>query len=483
MTMHRTILTLGCTLVFASSAVNAQVPEGSPRMTPLVQVIAMVEPAVVALFVPDPQDSRRFSSGSGVIVHPDGYALTNDHVVRNNPGFAVLRGQKPQKFRVVGRSPEKDLAVIQVLSDQTPLPTVALGRSDDVLVGETVAVVGNPGGRGTIVTSGIISSMGTHLTVPNGLWASQADSRWRDDFIQFDAATNRGNSGGPVINMESKLIGIVAALIPTEQNSNFAIPIDRARRLIERMVEPELMHGKLVGLTLNPYANEAVVIDVAPDSPAASAGIKSGDVLKTVGGQSLNHSADWTFALDRLLPLSKPLAIDLQRGAETLTVSVLPTRLEARAAKTEIDLTKVSGGLQFEFYEGEYKLLPDFANLKPARKGVAETLDLTAMAGKREDYFAVRLKGYMEVPDDGLYRLHLSSDDGSRFRFGEELFLDHDGNHPAMALSRLCRMKAGLHPIVIDYFEGYGEHILEVKLERIDVVSEAKAPTFKHDAE
>lgn len=478
----RTLLPFACLLVLVSSWATAQLPDDSPRMTPLVRVISTVEPAVVALFIPDPKDTRRFSSGSGVIIHPDGYALTNDHVVQNNPGFAVLRGQAPLRFRVVGRSPEKDLAVIQLIGDSAPMPTVALGRSNDVLVGETVAVVGNPGGRGTIVTSGIVSSMGTHLTAPNGLWASQSDSRWRDDFIQYDAATNRGNSGGPVINMEAELIGIVAALIPSEQNSNFAVPIDRARRMIERMVEPELIHNKMVGLALDPYADKAVVIEVRPESPAAMAGFVAGDILQSVGDHALHHAADWTFALDKMLPIGKPLAIDLQRGDEKLSVSVLPTRLEARTATPDIDKKTIVNGLEYEFFEGEYKLIPDFAKLKPTRKGTAEILDLTKIAGKREDYFALRLRGYMEVPEAGLYRLHLTSDDGSRLRFGGELFLDHDGNHPPMTLSRLCRLQSGLHPVEIEYFEGYGEHILQVKLERIDVPGEPKVPAFKHEA-
>jgi hypothetical protein len=177
------------------------------------------------------------------------------------------------------------------------------------------------------------------------------------------------------------------------------------------------------------------------------------------------------------------LAVDLLRGTEKVSVSVLPMRLEPRAAATVPDGITIGNGLLYEFYEGEYKLLPDFSNLKPARSGIAETLDLTAIAGKRGDYFALRLKGYMEVPNEGLYRLHLSSDDGSRFRLSDELFLDHDGNHPPMPLSRLCRLQSGLHPIVIEYFEGYGEQALEVKLERIDVVGEPKVPVFKRAEE
>ena len=348
-----------------------------------------MEPAVVASFVPDPQDNRGYSSGSSTVVHADGYALTNDHVVKGESGYAVLRG-KPVRFDVVGRSPEKDLAVIKLRDHQGHLLVVLMGHSYDVMNGETVAVVGNPGGRETILTSGIISSKGTQATVPSALFASQNETKWRHDFIQYDAATNRGNSGGALINMDGQMIGVVAAMVPDEQSNNFAIPIDRVRKLLERIVEPELIHQRRVGIELNPQADSAIVTDVIPGSPADEAGVHVSDVLQSVDGNRLTSAADWWWTLNEILPSGKSISVVARRGDQTL-----------------------------------------------------------------------------KIDRDGLYRVNLTPDDGSRLHLHGEVFIDHDGNHPTMTLSRLTRFSAGLHPIEIEYFEGYGDNILDLKLQRL----------------
>ena len=149
----------------------------SPRITPLVKVIQAIEPAVVALFVPDEQN--RLSSGSGTIIHPDGYVLTNNHVLPRELGYALVQDQ-PVRFQVVGRLPEKDIAVIKLLGVPRSLPFVPLGHSHDLMNGESVVVAGNPGGRGTTFTSGIVSAKRLVLNIPNALVYSQYKSsrRW-----------------------------------------------------------------------------------------------------------------------------------------------------------------------------------------------------------------------------------------------------------------------------------------------------------------
>ncbi|TWU58762.1 putative serine protease HtrA [Rubripirellula tenax] len=471
--MHKSIV-LFVAMSLTPEIVIAQLPDDSPRMSPLVRVVAQVEPAVVALFIPDPDDNRRFSSGSGTILHPDGYAITNNHVVKGETGLAVLRG-KAVRFKVVGRSPEKDLAIIKLRDHQGHLPIVPLGHSHDVLNGETVAVVGNPGGRGTIVTAGIISAKGTHLTSPSALWASQTETKWRDDFIQYDAATNRGNSGGALINMDGELIGVVAALIPGEQNSSFAIPIDRVRRLLERIVEPELIHQRSVGIGLNPLADSALVTSVTSGSPADKAGVHTFDVLQSVDGRPLSNAADWLWTLDACLSGGDAISVVVRRGEQILPIEITPSKSGVvRAAEVPAE-TELNAGLSFEFFDGEFSVLPDFAQLAQSRKGSVESLDLKAIQGDTEDNFAVKLKGFMKVDDPGLYRVSLNSDDGSRLVFHGDVLINNDGNHPPMTLSRLVRVAAGLHPIEIEYFESSGENVLELKLERLDATKNGVA--------
>lgn len=132
-------------------------------------------------------------------------------------------------FRVVGRLPEKDVAIVRLLNLRRPMQTIPLGHSHDLMNGEAVVVAGNPGGRGITVTSGIVSSKRAVSDMPTALAATQYGTEFRDEFIQFDAASNRGNSGGPLVNMEGKMIGIVSSGFLGEQNVGFAIPIDRVR--------------------------------------------------------------------------------------------------------------------------------------------------------------------------------------------------------------------------------------------------------------
>jgi S1-C subfamily serine protease len=263
-------LTLGCTWG------RAEEPAESPRLTPLVKVIQSIEPAVVALFTPV---GDQIISGSGTIIHEDGYVLTNNHVLPATEGFALLPNSRPIRFRVVGRVPESDIAIIRLITIKTPMAIVPLGRSADLMNGETVVVAGNPGGRGTVYTSGIVSSKSVLEGGPNALVMTNYENSRRDDFIQFDAASNRGNSGGPLVNMDGRVIGIVSAVVNGEQNVGLAIPIDRVLRQFEQMLEPELFHQKSTGLKIQPLASGVIVEAVQEGSAAATAGLLSGDIF------------------------------------------------------------------------------------------------------------------------------------------------------------------------------------------------------------
>ena len=478
MIMMRILLAMTSLLIV--NLVNAQVPEDSPRMTPLVKLIQRVEPAVVSLFIAS-EDGRELRSGSGTLIHPAGFALTNHHVVTGDHGFAVLQSN-PVRFRVIARLPEKDLALIQLHDHRGDLPMLPLGRNSDLMNGESVAVVGNPGGRGIVVTSGIISAKSTIVNAANALWASQHETKWRDDFVQFDAASNRGNSGGALINMEGELIGIVSGFFRDEQNASFAIPIDRVRNLFAAMLEPELIHNRFVGVALDPSADRAIVTDVMADSPADQAGIEVGDQITSVFKDDLNTAADWWLGLYQHLPNNKQLPIVIKRDEKELKRSIETSEFPSLKAVSADSLkASLKTGLSFKLFHGEFKVLPEFEGLNAVQNGVSVDLDLTGIRGDREDHFATQIEGYLRLEKSGVYRVNLESDDGSRLFLHGELFIDHDGNHPPMVASRLMRAEAGLHPIRIEYFEVAGGQVLELNLQRLDSKDrETIMPIFHH---
>lgn len=450
----------------------AQPPADSARMTPLVRVIEKAEPAVVALYIHD-EATNQYGSGSGAILHSSGYVVTNDHVVQRDKGYALIQG-KLAGFRVVGRLPERDIAIIKLLKIRGRLPTVPLGHSHDVMNGESIVVLGNPGGRGIIATAGIISSKSVLLGSMSALVMSQYDTSFRDKYLQFDAASNRGNSGGPVVNMDGRLIGMVWGGTD-EEGVGYAIPVDRIRNLLLRTIEPELVHEKFVGMELNPLADLAIVTDILAGSPAASAGLLPGDVIESFDGQPLRHAADWVFMLDAALQTDDPIKLVARRGSVTLPMTVRPGPL-VRVAGADVDTEALQPGIAYQLFVGDFDLIPDFSELKPQREATAESFDLDAMREDVEDDFALVVDGYLKVETPGLYRLKLASDDGSRLIMHGSEFIDHDGNHATSTISRLWQAEAGYHPFRVEYFEAGGEQSLTFEAEFVGNVPEGEEP-------
>ncbi|MBW2121055.1 MAG: trypsin-like peptidase domain-containing protein, partial [Deltaproteobacteria bacterium] len=168
--------------------------------------------------------SRSYSSlGSGVIIRPDGTILTNEHVILRAERIKVtLLDGREFEGRLVGSDPESDLAVIRI-AGRGPFPTIAMGTSRDLMIGETVIAIGNPFGLSHTVTAGVVSSL--HRSFRSG------DRVYRD-FIQTDASINPGNSGGPLLNIMGELIGINTAIYRGAQGIGFAIPVDRVKRIV-----------------------------------------------------------------------------------------------------------------------------------------------------------------------------------------------------------------------------------------------------------
>ena len=416
--------------------------------------------------------------GSGSVVHKDGYVLTNDHVVAGMGGVVLLRDHRlPLEYKIIGRMPEKDLCLLKIQVPQ-PLAAIRLGRSNDLMTGEPILCGGNPGGRGIVYSSGIVSSPNFILTAPNALVMRYFSGDVRDRFIQFDAASNLGNSGGPLINALGEQVGVVSNKNPDEENINFAIPIDRVRENLNELFAPEVRRGIFTGITLDPLSRNAEIVAVANKSPAAKLGLRSGDVLKSVNEKPLGSCLDW-FAHLLGQKVGNELKLSVSQGKKTKEVTL---RLSEYPTPPTLKMVNPKPGLLFEVCHGTFEKAPAMEKQKVVKTGVARALDVLAMGAPKTDGFAIKLEGALKIPDDGVYRIILNSDDGSILRTGKDVIVDNDGPHPAQDVGSLLRLKKGFLPIRIDYFEATGDAELNLFIENSSGQRSDAAPLFFHGA-
>jgi serine protease Do len=274
---------------------------------------------------------REHGVGSGVIVTQDGYILTNNHVVENADKVHITMDDGREfDAKVVGTDPKSDIAVVKV--EATGLPYMQLADSDKIEVGDVTLAIGNPFGVGQTVTSGIVSATGRAM----GLGLDY------EDFIQTDAAINPGNSGGALIDAEGRLIGINTAILSRTGGNNgigFAVPVNIAKNVMEQLIENGHVVRGFLGVniqTMSPALAKqfdmkdtkgALVSEVTPNSPAAKAGIKSGDVIVEFNGKPVQDSRHLKLAVGTTSPGTKaPLKV-LRDGKEkelNVTLKELP---------------------------------------------------------------------------------------------------------------------------------------------------------------
>ena len=307
-------------------------------------------------------------AGSGFIISADGYVVTNNHVVEHADEIEiVMQDGERYQAEVKGLDPKTDLALLKVKADE-PLPFVELGNSDTARVGEWVVAVGNPFGLGGTVTAGIVSARGRDI-----------NSGPFDDFIQIDAPINRGNSGGPLFNNQGQVIGVNSMIYsPTGGNVGigFAIPSNLVSEIVAELETNGKVARGWLGVQIQPVTEDiaesldleethgALVAGVAPDSPAAVAGIKPGDVIVSLDGDKLEEFKD------------------------------LPKLVADTAAGTE-------------------------STLQVMRQG--ETLDLEVEIGSMpEEDVKVALADDSDTPKLGVYLSDLTPEARQRFRIGEE---------------------------------------------------------------
>jgi serine protease Do len=271
-----------------------------------------------------PHENKVHGLGSGVIVSPDGYILTNNHVVGNADEIHVaLLDKREFTAKVVGKDPKTDLALIKI-DTKDKLPVAPLGVSADTQIGDWVIAIGNPFGVGTTVTAGIVSAKGRIL---GGDY---------DDFIQTDASINPGNSGGPLFDSEGNVIGINTAIY-SRTGSNvgigFAIPIDLAKNVMEQLKANGRVIRGWLGVEIQEVTSDlaqsfglseatgALVAKVDKDGPAGKAGIERGDIVIKFNGHDV-HDEHELPALVAETPINKSVPLELIRNGKHMTVTV-----------------------------------------------------------------------------------------------------------------------------------------------------------------
>jgi serine protease Do len=271
---------------------------------------------------------RRQSVGSGFVIHPDGYIVTNAHVVaRTAERRVTFADGREYDATVVAADPQRDLAILKIepivgqagaesRSDDAPggggLPTLRLGRSDDLMIGETVIAIGNPLGYQHTVTSGVVSAVGRDLVFSSDFTL--------ENLIQTDASINPGNSGGPLLNVLGELIGINTAIRGDAQNIGFAIPVDRLREVLPELLDIERRYRLIAGLHIDTL-NTPRIIRVDAGSPAERADIRVGDVLLAVDGRPVREGIDYYIAMIGR-NVDRPVALTLERDGSSVDVDL-----------------------------------------------------------------------------------------------------------------------------------------------------------------
>jgi serine protease Do len=278
------------------------------------------------------------SLGSGFIIDPSGFIVTNNHVIEDAEQITVtLNDGSSLPAKLVGRDDKTDLALLKV-NPRRPLPATHFGDSDKARIGDWVIAIGNPFGLGSTVTAGIVSARNRNI-----------EAGPYDEFIQTDAPINRGNSGGPLFDMGGNVVGINSAIYSPSGGSvgiGFAIPANLARDVIGQLRQFGNVRRGYVGVNIQPVTEDiaegmglpgavgALVSHVTPNGPAANAGIHTGDVITGFDGKKIDDSRTLS-RLAATTPIGKTVSVDLLRNRQRLSVKLQVQRLSEPAQKPQ----------------------------------------------------------------------------------------------------------------------------------------------------
>jgi serine protease Do len=328
-------------LLAALSPVAGQV--SSVRRTPVVVAVERVAPAVVNISAEsmvrevDPYFGSFFGSrtrraqslGSGLIIDPSGLVVTNDHVIEGASKILItMRDGRELEAQVLGADRDADLAVLKVSG--RGLPATPLGRSADLMMGETLIAIGNPFGLANTVTTGVLSARG------RAVGGSEGRALFTD-FLQTDTSINPGNSGGPLVNLDGQVIGINTAIIRGGEGIGFAIPAERAQRVVDDLLRFGELQPLWLGmrlLTIGPElaareglpATKGIFVERVDDgSPAGRAGVAAGDLIVAIDGRPVAAREDLSTAYYSVAP-GTPVLLEIRRAKETVKFAVAAIR-------------------------------------------------------------------------------------------------------------------------------------------------------------
>ncbi len=373
-------------LILLAAATNlwSEEPLQFPRETPVVAVYRRTHNAVVNISGEQTVSQRtspfdwppafdwggpRFQQqvavlGSGFIVHEDGFIVTNAHVIESVKRIkAVFSDGREFQARVISADASKDLAVLRIDAGGK-LPFIEFGRSDDLMIGETVIAIGNPYGYANTVTSGVVSAVGRDIQVSEGFWLR--------GLIQTDAPINPGNSGGPLLNINGQLIGITTAIRAEAQNIGFAIPVDTLVDNVGQMLMPEKLRRVRLGLTIGRMTTAGqfrglAVSSVSKGSPADEKKLATGDLILEIDGHKPHSLVDFYLRMiDK--EVGQPIRLSYVRPGERspkshlVELALLPRPVpDGRAlAKTcfQMEVSELTAAVARRFnFENAYPIL------------------------------------------------------------------------------------------------------------------------------
>jgi len=436
------------------------VPPCPPFVTP--EAYAAARQSAVDIFITSRSEKANVLHaivGAGFVIEKSGYVLTCSHVAEpdGNRTVGLHDAQTIEEglpYRVLVRNDPMDVGIIKIEAPGRTFAPARIGRSSDLQVGDPVFVIGNPNGQRHSVATG-------KLTALRSNWGYQWGSggTWHHDFLACNAPAKPGFSGGPLCNARGEVVGIFSGnMTGGTEPASFAVPIDKIMMKLPDILDVESPRGMVVGLSVVPLG-PAEVRDVVTGSPAAIAGLRPGDVLIQVGDRELSIGLDYYLSLlDH--KAGDQLRLRYRRGGAEKDAAVTIQQPPLRKAEQVADLKP---GMRAAYYEGQWSELPEFDKLTPKRVGVVKAIDVGFR--RRDDHFALKFSGYLKVPQSGRYLFSSASDDGSQLYIGDQRVVDNNGSHGPTAAKGYISLEAGLHPLMVLYFEDNGGEVLSVEYE------------------
>ncbi len=298
----------------------------------VIDVVETVGPAIVSISVGERREAADFEptgAGSGFVITPDGYIMTNSHVVAaaREIRAAFIDGQK-LAATIIGHDPSTDLAVLRV--NGSGLPYAAIGDSSSLRVGQLVIAMGNPFGFQSTVSTGVVSALGRALR--------SQDGRLIENIIQHSAPLNPGNSGGPLLDSRGRVVGINTAIIVQAQGIGFAIPAETAKSVVPQLLAKGRVERSYLGIIgfrrllgrrqvrfhglTSDYGVE--IVSVEPESPAKKVGLRTGDIIVSINGRGVT-SPDDLFRFLSEWPVGRPVMMIILRWKSKLEIEVIPS--------------------------------------------------------------------------------------------------------------------------------------------------------------